>query len=117
MFLRTFMCGHSAYDWKTMPMLRLFGGRLSRLAASNTSVSPNVIRPWSGRSSPARQRNAVVLPHPLGPSSTRNSPSAISRSMSSIALVGGLPSKCLTRPSMRTRDIGQPWNRLFHRAW
>ena len=25
MFLRTVMCGHSAYDWNTMPMLRLSG--------------------------------------------------------------------------------------------
>ena len=29
MFFRTVMCGQSAYDWKTMPRLRLFGGTLT----------------------------------------------------------------------------------------
>ncbi len=36
MFLRTVMWGHSEYDWNTMPMLRLSGGRLVRVDASNT---------------------------------------------------------------------------------
>ena len=30
MFLRTLMCGQSAYDWKTMPILRLLGGTSMR---------------------------------------------------------------------------------------
>ena len=82
MFLRTVMCGHSAYDWKTMPMLRLSGERLIRAARSKTVSPPNEIVPAVGSSRPARQRSVVVLPQPLGPSSTRNSPSWTSRSSS-----------------------------------
>ncbi len=74
MFLRTVMCGHRAYDWNTMPMLRLSGDRFSLEELSNTCSPPNVSTPSLAVSSPARQRNVVVLPQPLGPSSTRNSP-------------------------------------------
>ena len=60
MFLRTVMCGHNAYDWKTIPMLRLSGDRFTRRLASNTAVSPNEMRPALGVSSPARQRSVVI---------------------------------------------------------
>src|SRR6266545_3131046 len=102
------MCGHSAYDWKTMPMLRLLGGTSTCLAASKTVWSPNAIEPASAVSRPAMQRSVVVLPQPLGPSRTRNSPSSISRFRSSIAVVGVLPPKCLERPWMLTLDTPSP---------
>src|SRR5206468_2309085 len=104
MFLRTVMCGHSAYDWNTIPTLRLSGGMFTRLAASNAVVSPKAIRPALGVSSPARQRSTVVFPHPLGPRRMRNSPSSMCRLRSSTALVGGLPWKCFTKPSIVRRD-------------
>jgi hypothetical protein len=85
------MCGQSAYDWKTIPMFRLFGGTLIRESASKTERSPNAIEPSSAVSNPAMHRSVVVLPQPLGPSRTRNSPGSISRSSSSIAVVGVFP--------------------------
>src|SRR5215217_4686490 len=105
MFLRTVMCGHSAYDWNTMPMLRLSGGRLIFCARSNARWSPNEIIPSSAVSSPARQRSVVVLPQPLGPSSTRNSPGSIASDRSSTATVGGFPWKRLVNPVITTPDI------------
>src|SRR5215208_97335 len=104
MFLRTVMCGQSAYDWKTIPMSRLLGGTLIRRAASKTVRSPKAIWPSSADSRPATQRSVVVLPHPLGPSKTRNSPSSISSSRSSIAVVGVLPPNRFERPRMLTLD-------------
>src|SRR5215212_6283160 len=104
MFLRTVMCGQSAYDWKTIPMSRLLGGTLIRRAASKTVRSPKAIWPSSADSRPAMQRSVVVLPHPLGPSKTRNSPSSISRSRSSMAVVGVLPPNRFERPRMLTLD-------------
>src|SRR6266508_3794521 len=102
MFLRTVMCGQSAYDWNTMPMLRLSGGRLSLDVESNTLRPPNELHPELGVSKPARHRSVVVLPQPLGPRRTTNSPSSISRSRSSIAVVGGRPANRLLRPSILT---------------
>src|SRR5689334_20012507 len=108
MFFRTVMCGQRAYDWKTMPMFRLFGGTLTRRPASKTGRSANEIAPSSAVSSPAMQRSVVVFPQPLGPSRTRNSPSSISRSRSSIAVVGALPPKRFVRLRIRTLDIWPP---------
>src|SRR4051812_39931754 len=108
MFLRTVMCGHSAYDWKTMPMFRLFGGTFVRLVASKTVRSPNAIDPSSAVSRPAMQRSVVVFPQPLGPRSTRNSPGSISRSRLSIAVVGVLPPNRLDSPRMLTLDTDPP---------
>src|SRR5215216_3619419 len=104
MFLRTVMCGQSAYDWKTIPMLRLFGGTLTPFDASKTCRSPKEIAPSSAVSRPAMQRRVVVLPQPLGPSRTRNSPGSISRSRLSIAVVGFFPPKYFDRPRMLTLD-------------
>ena len=67
-FSATRRCGQRAYDWKTMPSRRRWGGTLMRAAASKTTASPMLIRPASGTSNPATQRNVVVLPQPLGPS-------------------------------------------------
>src|SRR6266508_1524568 len=106
MFLRTVMCGQSAYDWKTIPMSRLLGGTLMRRAASKTVRSSNAIWPSSADSRPAMQRRVVVLPHPLGPSRTRNSPSSISRSRLSMAIVGVLPTNLFDNSRMLTLDTG-----------
>ena len=103
MFLRTLMCGQSAYDWKTIPIWRLLGATSMPCAASYTTRSPNAMCPSSAVSSPARQRRVVVFPHPLGPSRTRNSPGSISRSSASIAVVGVLPPKRLESPRIVIR--------------
>src|SRR6478672_12313711 len=108
MFLRTVMCGHSAYDWNTIPISRLLGGMLVRLSASKTVRSPNAIEPFSPVSSPAMQRRVVVFPQPLGPRRTRNSPGSISRSRFSMAIVGVLPPNRLERPRMLTLDTDAP---------
>ena len=79
MFRATDMCGYSAYDWKTIAIFRLRGGR------SFTMRPPMRISPAVGCSSPAIMRSRVVLPHPDGPSSTRNSPSRVARSTPSTA--------------------------------
>src|SRR4051812_9810173 len=107
MFFRTVMCGHSAYDWKTMPMFRLFGGTLIPCTAWNTVRSPNEIEPSSALSRPATHRSVVVFPQPLGPRRTRNSPGSISRSRSSIAVVGVFPPKYFERPRIVTLDTGR----------
>src|SRR5829696_4197429 len=73
------MCGNSAYCWKTVLTLRLFGGTPTAERPS-ISISPSV-----GSSKPATIRSVVVLPHPDGPSSARNSPGCTSRSMRSTA--------------------------------
>jgi hypothetical protein len=98
------MCGQSAYDWNTMPTLRLFGGTLTRREASKTVRSPKAIEPSLAVSRPAMQRSVVVLPQPLGPSRTRNSPGSISMSRLSMAVVGDLPPKRFVRPRMLTLD-------------
>src|SRR5437763_13193374 len=105
MFFLTVMCGHSAYDWKTMPIRRLSGGTLTRLSESNTVVLPIEMRPSPGRSSPATQRRVVVLPQPLGPRRATNSPSSMSKWRLPTATEGGLPSNCLLSPVIVTRDM------------
>ena len=85
-----------------MPMFRLFGGTLILFAVSNTVRSPNAIEPFSAVSRPAMHRSVVVLPQPLGPRRTRNSPGSISRSRSSIAVIGVLPPNRLVRLRMLT---------------
>ena len=62
------MCGNSAYCWKTVLTLRLYGG------VPTASTPPIRISPSSGCSKPAIIRSDVVLPQPEGPSSERNSP-------------------------------------------
>src|SRR5215210_2633239 len=79
------MCGHTAYDWKTMPRLRCSAGSATRLSASNTVCSPTAIRPASGCWKPAIDISVVDLPQPLGPSSVKSSPSSTSKLTSSSA--------------------------------
>jgi hypothetical protein len=68
-FSNTLMCGNSAYDWNTRPMLR-------RLVGSAVMSRPSTrMRPPVGSISPATMRSTVVLPQPEGPSSEMNSPS------------------------------------------
>ena len=74
MLSNTVMCGHTAKDWKTMPMLRASGG-VNFSARASTMVLPlRMMRPWSGYSRPATMRSVVLLPHPLGPSRVKISP-------------------------------------------
>ena len=138
MFFLTVMCGQSAYDWKTMPRFRLFGGTLTPRDASKTVPSPIAMLPSSPVSRPAMQRRVVVLPQPLGPRRTRNSPGSISRSRLSIATIGDLPPNRFVNPRMLTLDnraspaFGKRrgaddvarspcafygWNSAFQRAW
>src|ERR1041384_5248405 len=67
----TFMCGNSAYDWKTMFTSRLLGG------TSVTSLPSSLITPCDGSSNPAIIRMVVVLPQPEGPRREKNSPSSM----------------------------------------
>ena len=80
MFRATVMCGHTAYDWNTMPMPRRSGGTATPAAVSLSARPARSMRPALGISSPAIMRSVVVLPHPDGPSSVINSPFSISRS-------------------------------------
>ena len=80
MFWRTVMCGKSAYDWKTVLTLRLWGGSRS------TRWSRIRICPVVGPTKPPIRLSVVVLPQPDGPSRQKNSPSAISRSISRSAV-------------------------------
>jgi hypothetical protein len=59
MFFRTVMLGHSAYDWNTMPILRLYAGTFTCLLESKTVWSVNVMLPTSGVSRPASPRDAI----------------------------------------------------------
>ena len=68
MLSATVMFGNSAYDWKTIPTLRLFGGRCV-MSAPSTMIVPAV-----GCSKPAIIRSVVVLPQPDGPRNDTNSP-------------------------------------------
>src|SRR6185312_4219281 len=72
-------CGHTAYDWNTMPMSRSRGETSRPRAGSDTTRSPIEMRPPVGCSSPATQRKVVVLPQPEGPSSTTISPAGTSK--------------------------------------
>ena len=138
MFFLTVMCGQSAYDWKTIPRFRLFGGTLIPRDASKTAPSPISMLPSSPVSRPAMQRRVVVFPQPLGPRRTRNSPGSISRSRLSIATIGDLPPNRFVNPRTLTLDnraspaFGEEgertaspaplcdyygWNSAFQRAW
>src|SRR5215813_1048836 len=97
------MCGHTAYDWKTMPRLRRFGGRKSRRRAEATTRSRRVISPSSGCSRPATSRRVVVLPQPLGPRRVKTSPRLMDRLTSSTALA--VPKSLVTRSSERTVSV------------
>src|SRR5436305_3376432 len=89
------MCGHTAYDWNTMPMLRRRGGTCTPRSGAATSSPPIAIAPPVGCSRPAMQRKVVVLPQPEGPSSTTISPAATRKLTSSTA---GRPTRnCLRR--------------------
>src|SRR4051812_49312452 len=63
----TDMCGKSAYCWKTVLTLRLYGGTFE------TSLPSSLIWPSVGCSNPAIMRRVVVLPQPDGPSIEKNS--------------------------------------------
>src|ERR1051325_9693024 len=64
-----------AYDWKTMPTLRLLGGSENRRELTTTAWLAKKMSPASGVSNPATMRKVVVLPQPLGPSKLTISPS------------------------------------------
>src|SRR5689334_1237473 len=91
----TVMFGKSAYDWKTIPTLRWFGGMCV------TSRSSIVIVPAVGCSKPAIIRSVVVLPQPDGPRNDTNSPRAADRSKSRTATVP--PAKRFWTPSSRRK--------------
>ena len=78
----TLMLGNSAYDWKTMPILR-FSMPSGVTSASSNSTLP----PASGDSRPAMMRSVVVLPQPEGPRNTIVSPALMVRSSGSSARV------------------------------
>ena len=85
MLSATVMFGNRAYDWKTIPMLRRFGGRW---VMSSPSI---VIVPAVGCSKPAIIRRVVVLPQPDGPRNDTNSPFSAARLKSSTATVVAEP--------------------------
>src|SRR6201995_3014222 len=69
------MCGHSAYLWKIIDILRCSGGKVR--AFDDTSRSPTWISPSVGSRKPAISRSVVVLPQPEGPSRQTNCPWSI----------------------------------------
>ena len=79
MLSATVMFGNSAYDWKTMPTLRWFGG-LRVMSSPSTVILPAV-----GISNPAIMRRVVVLPQPDGPRNETNSPRSAARLKSATA--------------------------------
>src|SRR5436305_14378120 len=89
------MCGHTAYDWNTIPMLRRRGGTCTPRSGAATSSPAIEIEPLVGCSSPAMQRRVVVLPQPEGPSSTTISPAALRKLTLSTA--GRATRNCLRR--------------------
>ncbi len=99
----TVMCGQMAYDWKTMPRLRRFGGTKIRRDTEATTRPRRVMSPPSGRSSPATSRSVVVLPQPLGPRRVNTSPRCTSSDARSTATCGG--NTLLTSTSVRTDSI------------
>src|SRR5215216_4720205 len=90
----TVMCGHTAYDWKTIPRLRCSAGTSIRRSASKNVSAPIAMRPSSGVWKPAIDISVVDLPQPLGPSSVKSSPSWTSKPTWSSALCSP---NCLTR--------------------
>src|SRR4051794_4979013 len=97
MLSATFMFGNRAYDWKTMPTFRRFGGRWVM------SVPSTLIEPWVGCSKPAIIRSVVVFPQPDGPRKETNSPFSALRLKSSTAIDG--PKRFWT-PSRTRKLIG-----------
>ena len=81
MLSATDIFGKSAYDWKTMPTFRRFGGRYV-MSSPLTWIVPLV-----GCSKPAIIRSVVVLPHPDGPRNDTNSPFSTARLKSWTATV------------------------------
>ena len=79
------MWGQIAYDWKTMPRPRSFGGTRTLRSEEKRTRPATLISPLSGVSRPAMQRSVVVLPQPDGPSSVKSWPSSTSNEMSSTA--------------------------------
>ena len=105
MFLRTVMCGHSAYDWNTMPMLRLSGGRLTCRAASNTVAVAERDRARARRLQPgeAAQRRGLAAP---ARTEEDEELALLDLEVEVVdAFVGGLPPKCLVSPVACTWDI------------
>ena len=74
MFPATVMFGNSAYDWKTIPTLRWFGGSVGDVRRRRSMMRPAV-----GFSKPAIIRSVVVLPQPDGPRNETNSPFSAAR--------------------------------------
>src|SRR3989454_4345082 len=99
------MCGQIAYDWKTMPRLRLCGATKTRRGTEATTRPRSAISPASGCSSPATRRRVVVLPQPLGPSSVKSSPRSTSSEAPSRACTAP---KTLVTPSMRRTVTAPP---------
>src|SRR5262245_27777552 len=97
------MWGQMAYDWKTIPRLRLCGGTKIRRAAEATTRPRRAISPASGCSRPATRRSVVVLPQPLGPRRVNTSPRSTASDARSTA--GVAPNSLLT-PS-RTRTVSR----------
>src|SRR5262249_20519970 len=97
------MCGHTAYDWKTMPRLRRFGARESRRRAEGTTRSRSGVSPPSGGSSPPARGRGGVLPQPPRPRRGENTPRRTDRLTSSTALV--VPNSLVTRSSERTVSV------------
>src|SRR5262249_49758212 len=120
------MCGHTAYDWNTMPMSRWRGGTMTPSAGADTVRPPIAIVPPVGCSSPATQRSVVVLPQPEGPSSTTISPAGTTKLTPSTA--GRMAPNAFTRSrtsrfaairSLLLHRHARPWAghpRLAHRA-
>src|SRR6266705_1279426 len=97
------MCGQIAYDWKTMPRLRLCGAKNTRRGTEATTRPRSALSPASGCSSPATRRKVVVLPQPLGPSSVKISPRSTSSDAPSRARTAP---KTLVTPSRRRTITG-----------
>src|SRR5713226_1972110 len=97
------MWGQIAYDWNTMPRLRLCGPTKRRCETEATTRPRRVISPASGRSRPATSRKVVVLPHPLGPRRVKTSPRRTVSDARSTA--GADPNSLLTPSSERTVSL------------
>src|SRR5215831_13155946 len=108
MFLRTVICGYSAYDWKTMERPRFAAARLE------TSLPSMMMRPAVTSSSPAMRRSSVDFPHPDGPTKTTNEPSSMSRSTPWMTTV--LANVLRTPSSLMLPITTSPHIALFDRA-
>src|SRR3989475_6905770 len=114
------MCGQIAYDWKTMPRLRLCGATNTRAGTEATTRPRSAISPASGCSSPATRRRVVVLPQPLGPSSVKSSPRSTSSEAPSRArtapktLVTPSRRRTVTAPPSALPELSRRQARAFH---